>query len=412
MVFRIRWVTGPSRVWRVGKISRFLLIPALALSMVSTLAAVGCGPVDAKSIDQPPLQEVLAAVEQSRTVLSKVYTIDRKYRSMMGPFDAVDLWLGAGDGDAAAVSPAVNPTDDPADEIVWITGYRADMVAADGATPMPQEFMCHSNLDIDVPAHQSALDADITFSPRLFTLSQGQLEIDFPAGYGIPVRRSEPLRLTTQVLNLNHEAPDIEVRHRVTVTFVADGDVAGRMKALQPIAAYGLALTAGVSGHYGVEDPDPEVHGPGCLVGESASDHAYEDGLGHVFAGHWQVPPGHQENRTLVTRLMNVPYATEIHYVAVHLHPFATSLELRDLTDAKTLFRAEASQFGDKVGLATVDHFASPEGVAVYPDHEYELFSVYDNTSDEMQDSMAVMYIYLRDRRVEERLSELRGEGS
>lgn len=339
----------------------------------------------------------MAEAERTETILSKVYTVDRIYRSMMGPYDTIEIRL---DGASAG------PESGRSDEVLWITGYRAEMVAADGETEMPQEFMCHSNLDIDVGSHRSSVGAEASFSPRLFTLSQGQLEIDFPVGYGIPIRRSESLKLTTQVLNLNHDDPDFEVRHRVTVSYVPDRAVAGRMRALQPIAAYGLALTEGSQGYFGVEQPDAETHGPGCLVENSASDHDYEDGLGRVFTGHWQVPPGHQENRTLVTKLMQVPRETEIHYIAVHLHPFAETLELRDLTTGETLFRAAASQFEDRIGLAHVEHFESPEGIAVHPDHQYELVSVYENTSGATQDSMAVMYLYLRDRIVEGRLAE------
>ena len=388
----------------ISRWSRGLTFGVLTACLVCAALLAGCD----RAADASPAVtlEAIEAAEHTQTVLSKVYRVDQKYRSMMGPYEVVEIGLGSdeatGDG-AAGDGTAGNP-----DDILWITGYRAEMVSADGETPMPQEFMCHSNLDIDVASHQQHLDADVTFSPRLFTLSQGQLEIDFPPGFGIPIRRSETLRLTTQVLNLNHEAPDVDVRHRITVSYVEDQATGGQMRALQPIAAYGLALTEGKSGHFGVAQPDEEVHGPGCLVEKPASDHEYEDGMGRVFSGHWQVPPGKQENRTLVTRLMNVPYETEMHYVAVHLHPFAESLELRDLTDDKVLFRAEASQFEGKIGLAEVDHFVEVGGVSLYPDHEYELVSVYRNTSEETQDSMAVMYIYLRDYRVEDRLAELR----
>lgn len=378
---------------------------ALTASLAGAALLAGCDrAADAASARS---LEAIEAAERTQTVLSRVYRVDQKYRSMMGPYEMVDVTLGSAEDGTAGVSDGGDP-----DDVLWITGYRAEMVSADGETPMPQEFMCHSNLDIDVASHQQALDADVTFSPRLFTLSQGQLEIDFPPGFGIPIRRSETLQLTTQVLSLNHDAPDVDVRHRITLTYVEDAATGGQMRALQPIAAYGLALTEGETGHFGIAQPDEEMHGPGCLVEKPASDHEYEDGMGRVFTGHWQVPPGRQENRTLVTRLMNVPYETEMHYVAVHLHPFAESLELRDLTDDRVLFRAEASQFEGKVGLAEVEHFTDVEGISLHPDHEYELVSVYRNTSGETQDSMAVMYIYLRDRRVEEKLAELRERGA
>lgn len=389
-----------------------LAVVCLVAGAGALVALSGCGAADAVASaladDPSALAERLAEAEESRTILSRIYHVDREYRSMKGPFDTVEIRLGTGDSE----------------ELFWITGYRAVMVGADGETPMPQQYMCHSNLDLDVAEHIRATGAHGSFSPRLFTLSQGQFEIDFPAGFGIPVRGDEALDLTTQVLNLN---PDdlppggVDVRHRVTLDYVPDDAVRGRMRALQPIAAYGLALLAdqgggdsgdgdfgslgrGMEPYFDVGDPDAERHGPGCLVGETASDHAYEDRHGRKFTGHWLVPPGRQVNRTLVTELMHVPYETRIHYVAVHLHPFAASLELRDLTTGETLFRSEAENFEEGIGLERVEAFSSAEGVPVYPDHEYELVSVYENTSGETQDSMAVMYIYLRDLHLEETL--------
>lgn len=110
--------------------------------------------------------------------------------------------------------------------------------------------MCHSNLDIDVQAHAEALGASPSYGSRLFTLSQGQFSVRFPAGFGIPVLSSEALSLTTQVLNLNTEAEEapFDVRHKVSVEYVRDGEVGLPMKALFPSAAYGLALIEGEDG--------------------------------------------------------------------------------------------------------------------------------------------------------------------
>jgi hypothetical protein len=85
----------------------------------------------------------------------------------------------------------------------------------------------------------------------------------------------------------------------------------------------------------------------------------------------------------------------------VHLHPFAESLEFRDLTAGTTIFKSKARNPKDRIGLDHVDAFSSAEGVPLFKDHQYELVSVYDNTSGVDQDSMAVMYIYLLDREFE-----------
>lgn len=347
---------------------------AVAVLFAPTLGCTG-------GSDAAESERAMPSAVASQTVLSKTYEVDRLYRSMKGPYSVQQVRLLDGD----------------VPELLWIVGYEAVMVADDGETEMPQEFMCHSNLDIDVQAHRKAIPTNYTFSPRLFTLSQGQLEIDFPRGFGIPVLSTQSLGLTTQVLNLNHPHGSRQVRHKVSIRYVRDAE-AGPMRALFPTGAYGLALLEGEGGYFGVEEPDAEEQGPGCLAAANAADHTYGDPQGRKFTGHWVVKPGREENRTLVTHLMNLPYDTTIHYIAVHLHPFAESLELRDLTSGETLFKSNARNFGDKIGLAAVDAFSSAEGIAVFRDHEYELVSVYQNSTSEDQDSMAVMYLYLEDR--------------
>ena len=99
-----------------------------------------------------------------------------------------------------------------------------------------------------------------------------------------------------------------------------------------------------------------------------------------------------------MTAYLGLERDTTVHYIAVHLHPFAESLELRDVTTGETVYKSEATNALFKIGLERVAHFASPEGIPIYKDHEYELVSVYNNTTDEPQDSMAVMFLYHWDR--------------
>ncbi len=319
------------------------------------------------------------APEHHREVLSPVYKVDKKYRSMMGPQSSTEVKLG----------------DPKADELIWITGYEATMVGADGRTPQPQEFMCHSNLDLDPVKHRRAVPSQAAISGRLFTLSQGQFEIRFPEGFGIPVRSSEALSLTTQVLNLNHDPADFDVRHRVKILFRRHRELKRPMTALFQKSVYGLALLEGEDGHFGHAPGSHE--GQGCLEKANASDHEYADAFGRRFTGHWVVQPGREVNRTPVTRLLALPQDARVHYIAVHLHPFAQSLTLIDKTTNKTVFASSAENFADKIGLKRVDYLSSPKGIMIHHDHDYELVSVYENTTDQPQDSMAVMYMYFAD---------------
>jgi hypothetical protein len=323
-----------------------------------------------------------ARADQKRTLISKTYFVDRKYSSMKGPQSTQEFTIG----------------DPSKPELVWVTGYEAVMVGKDGESPMPQDFMCHSNLDVDPLKHRTAFESEPGISGRLFTLSQGQLTIAFPDGFGIPMISSEPLSLTTQVLNLNEEGKQFNVRHKVTVKYMRDADAKG-VKPLFQKSVYGLKLLEGKDGNYGNPPAKDEEHGAGCLEGSNASNHTYDDQYGRKFTGHWVVQPGREVNKTPVTKLLQLPYDTPAHYIAVHLHPFAESLELVDLTEKKTVFKSNVRGLDGRIGIAQVDYFASKQGLMMYDDHEYELVSVYNNTTKQPQDSMAVMYIYFLDKK-------------
>ena len=319
-----------------------------------------------------------------KVVMSSVYEVDRIYKSMVGPNSTADVHL---------IDPN-NP------ELLWIVGFEAIMVEPKGDTRISQEFMCHANLDIDATQHLDLFGARKSITGRLFTLSQGQHRIDIPAGFGIPIVSTEVLSLNTQVLNLNIEKGTRQVRHRVIMRYARDSELTTPMKPLYPVGAYGLKLLDGKDGHYGLTSSDKAdaKHGPGCLPGANAGENVFDDHAGRKFTGHWVVKPGREKNHTRVTKIMDLPFDTTVHYVAVHLHPFAESLELRDLTTNKPVYKAFTRQSSAGVGLDHVDFFASAQGFALLKGHEYELVSVYNNTSGKPQDSMAVMNMYALDK--------------
>ena len=317
--------------------------------------------------------------------LSKIFNVDRIYKSMTGPWSRQDI--------------RILDADKP--ELVWITGAHVEMVDQDGREHMPELFMCHANLDLNLKQHGAGFVCRTSSDGRLFTLSQGQLDVTFPAGFGIPVMSDEPLDLVTQVLNLNFKDQKFRVRHRVTLDFVRDRDAIAPMKPLYQGGVYGLKTLADHEMAYDAADSmllGDEKCTSCCLPGMKAVESAEGiDRFGRKFTGHWVVKPGREVNRTRATTMFDLSADTTIHYIAVHMHPFAESLELRDLTTGESLFKSEVRNFEDQIGLAHVDSLSSPEGVPVYADHEYEIVSVYNNTSGEDQDSMAVMYVYLFD---------------
>lgn len=324
---------------------------------------------------------------QRKEILSDTYTIDRQYRSMEGPGSLQTVYLGA--------------RDKP--ELLWVTGVRTEMVGADGKTPQLPELMCHVNVDLDSVKHQALFGFQRPIATRLVTLSQGMLGVRLPEGFGFPVISNEPLILFTQVLNHNIPKPgSLKVRHRVTFEFLRDAEVTEPVKPLFNIGASGMVLL----NDNPLAIPAPVdlggAHGQTCLMASRAPNASgtaadYVDPAGRKLTGHWVVPPGKQVNHSDITWFMDLPYDVTLHYAAVHLHPFARSLSLNDVTTGKTIFTAKARNPKKGVGLDHVDSFTSTEGVRLLKSHKYELVSVYNNTSKQTHDSMASVFLGLSD---------------
>ncbi len=341
---------------------------------LATLAVTACG-----SEPEAPLPV------RSATLFSKPYSVDQIYRSMTGP-DSVQRF-------------AFDKVSAP--ELLWITGFEAEIVAGEDQHPVSSEFMCHCNLDfLDTKEHSKLLrDAFVKTNRRIFTLSQGQMKVEFPTGFAVPVLSNETFALTTQVLNLNPQDEVFEVRHKTRIHYVRDVEAPRPMKALYLVPLQSLVLLEGRDGFVGMpEGGGGDEHATSCAVGVPARDRVINDGMGRKFSAHWVVEPGRHVYHTPVSAMMRIPgESTTVHFIAVHLHPFAESLELRDWTTDETVFKSRARNREDQIGLRHVETFSSAEGFEIYRDHGYELIATYDNTSGEPQDSMAVMLVYAAD---------------
>jgi hypothetical protein len=333
----------------------------------------------------PPLQR--------QQFLSQVYTIDKKYRSMEGPSSMDRVYLG----------------DPGKPELLWVTGVHTEMVGEDGKTPQLPELMCHVNVDLDALKHQALFALKRYPAARLITLSQGMIDARLPDGFGFPIASTEPIILYTQVLNHNIEQPNnMKVRHRITFEYIRDRDLQRPLKPLFNVGASGTVLLQDPTALAMMPAADTKAveagggHGASCLMAPrapnaSAGGADYVDPQGRHLTGHWVVPPGKQVNHSDITWFMGLPYDTTLHYAAAHLHPYAKSLLVRDLTTGKTLFETDAVGPEKGIGLAKVETFTSAGGVPMYRDHKYELVSVYDNPTSENADSMASAFLALED---------------
>ncbi len=341
---------------------------------LSVVAACFVAIVGAKLLSpvSPAASSVPAAITHEH--LSPVTKVESLYPSMMGPSDTVlDMRLA-----------------DSKPELVWITGYRADMVDPGVSKLLPDELMCHNTLSFHstLPAHTAVLGSGLHRTRRIFTLSQGQSKIEFPPGFGVPASSAEGFMLQSQVLNLREDLIGTEVRHRVKTEFVADSKVDTEMIPLSLID-FGIALE--------VSDPqagEPPQDPLSCATdaGGQSTNHTTS---GKEFTSHWVVNPGSEVRRTRLAKPF--PTDTTVHYISIHMHPYGKSLELRDLTTNTSVYKALCHATEDGEGLAEVDHYSSVEGIKVYKDHEYELVCHYDNTSGKPQTAMAFMFAYVRD---------------
>jgi len=339
----------------------------LALALCAALSGCGSG--------EPPAR--------AATVMSETFEIDQIYPSMKGPTFATQFTLSQ--DEAVGLR-----------ELLWLRGYRAEMTGEDGTTPQSQQYMCHSTMRT-----RSAGDHHLEL-----TLAQGQHSLALPEGFGVPIMSDYPLSVFFQVLNL-HQTEGVErVRQKVRIEYLRDSELSEPLEPLEMKAAFVMVSLEGRPVTYGVsEEEHHQGHdGVTCLPGEDATgskQNEYVDSLGRRFSGHFVVPPGRHVYRTLATERLDLQYDTTIHYVAAHLHPFAEWIELNDLTTGETVYRANAINLAEGIGLEEVEHYSSAEGLPIFADHEYEIVSAYDNTSGENQDAMAVLFLYLLDKEFE-----------
>ncbi|HNU59781.1 MAG TPA: hypothetical protein PKI08_07510, partial [Aquaticitalea sp.] len=147
----------------------------------------------------------------------------------------------------------------------------------------------------------------------------------------------------------------------------------------------------------------PTNQDPNMCLPVDTKQHSYVDDSGQHLSGHWVVFKGKATYQYDVTKQLRLKDSTTMHHIAVHLHPFAETMEFRDKTLDTTLFVSIAENHKDKIGLKKVSYFSSVDGIMLYPDHNYELVLKVNNTSDVNQDMMGSMFVFLFDKEMAEK---------
>lgn len=290
-------------------------------------------------------------------VVTDPLLLDRVYKSMVGPEDYVKFSL----------------TEDSSPELVWLTGARLRVLDETGK-PASDEFICHTSLF----AENESLMPEIPDQPdphahhhkpiedeqhglvgfKFFDINQGETDLKMPKGFGIPVLSNEPLVFNAMSMNHYAERDPFNIKIEAEFDFVRDNESVEEMK---PLAYRILQLELTFDGRTGY---------------------------------HWMVSPGRWKYTTLFEGLDMFTEDVRVHMITAHLHPYAESIELIDLTEGQSVFKSFTKNFDTGVGIEKIEPYRSSEGFILEKDHRYELKAVYNNTTEKKIDAMAILYIF------------------
>lgn len=330
---------------------------ALACALGLTL---GCERDPRSGAAAPPEPEEAKIAPRYTAYETQTLPIDRIYHSMQGPFDRVYL---------------------DASELDWVTAIRTDVIEQASQKRMGGEFFCHSQLQLPN-------------GTRLLTMATGVDELRFPKGFAMPVSaiiRSQPkeqqvLTFLGMVLNNYESEINKQAKVRTTLEYFDDADFGDGPR---PRKLYMTSML--------MEVENLEAYKPGKdepPISEDVTTHCalVEQPLGGKLKLHWMVPPGPQKTRKLDRNI--VPIDGTVHYAWAHMHNHGVYMRLTDVTEGKVVFQANAQHEPDRPQISHISHYASEEGFPIYKDHVYEIEALYNNTSDEAVDAMAMMVLY------------------
>lgn len=394
--------------------------------------------------------------EGERTIVgrSKTHKIDRVIKSMFGPKGDQSVQFGDPD----------NP------EVIWVKGAHVDVIDLETNAPASPEYLCHSHIKFR-PKTFNKRQRNKNFGGtthqnlKLFTLIQGQEEIRLPDGFGIPILSFEDFTFHAMVISNNPIEKEKRFQVESKFDWVAESDRKEPLKALfrtgismkVPVFAKDKAppkdklfadlvpdAESATAGQDAVASIDARIHPEqvpqGAGVGAASSGECalpeeddpslnkadvtdpvdvnrksvlvsgkfFKDGDQNM-SYHWLIPPGRHQYRYKVKPGTTVPFNTTMHHATAHMHAYAKWMELRDITDNKVIYRFEVENYPDRIGIKNISHFSSSEGVKLYRKHQYELVAEYDNPTKEPIDAMAIVYMYLHDKKFDIEKARLSG---
>ncbi|MDA0376621.1 MAG: hypothetical protein O3A80_04940 [bacterium] len=327
----------------------------------------------------------------TKDFISKTLVIDDIYPSMRGPYDKV--------------YGAIEPDSPP--EPIWIKNIDFIAIDMDGRDHLTDKHLCHGQLLFEDMKEFSNTNAERFFRERtlprkVFTGIQGQLDLPLPDGFGIPVYSDETLEFITMAFNLDPEVEPFDMKVKTQVSYIKDSDTNGKMRSLGKSA---IDITLPISHEAFTGNGNHSACGVTLDDQLQTGRHAVDSsanlrdiGEGQKGTNHFLVAPGIHEYKYQIDGSEIVPFDTTVHMILGHLHPYGDFLEIKDLTTNEVLFVSHALPNEKFHYVQNMTSYSSPIGIPFFVDHKYEYRAVYDNTSDQDIDAMAVMYFYFHDK--------------
>ena len=223
-------------------------------------------------------------------------------------------------------------------EPVWVLGYKTEIYDSLGRPPR-ENYVCHTFVS-DQPVMQGLNQKlDALYSDG-FTR-----EIRFPEGFGVLLTPDDDLHWLP-LFNNRADSP-AEVEMRVRLTLIREKDLKKPLRRL-------YATLRSVQ-------------------------------LPHLFF----VPPGRHEQQTT----FEFPFDGRIHFMATHVHPHATWLELYDVAREKRVWKGNRT-IDPATGTAAMEVYSDSEGYSVQAGESYRITSVYENPMAHKIDGMAGLFMF------------------
>jgi len=303
------------------------------------------------------------AVEPGVTATTEPITLDRLISEEQGPRSEVRFLVSK---------------DYP--QKVFLTGARLTLL--DDKGPLKPErvsqILAGASLQLQNPErHQELMRTRQPAEPNLFVFGPDTPQLQLPQGWGLAMQSNEQLVLTVQWMNRDLYLPPTSVRAQIEVSLSAQPG----MRGLRPVPVYAMRLVKGARGYWGIDKPDPRIHGEECMRSQPfPSETLMRDALGQEFQARWYTPHGEQQSATLVTAQLGLPVQLQA------VHPYyrsgLSSLELVDLTDKRKLYQWKPAQ-------QTFSPSLVPDG------HQVQLRCTYSNPDPVARVALAMLMLYV-----------------